>query len=308
MKSSGRDIDSWIDEIKTCKLLSESNFRELCHIVECYISQEPNVHVLSSPVTICGDIHGQFFDLKELLCQGGYPPDTKYVFMGDFVDRGYYSLECLTLLLCLKAKWPNHVVLLRGNHESRQVTTVYGFYDECITKYGTPSIWHLCCQLFDFLALGALIDQRVLCVHGGLSPDLSTVSDWARLDRVGEIPQQGPICDLLWSDPDENVGTWMPSARGAGWIFGETIVDLFLELNNLDLICRAHQLAQEGYEYKFNRKLVTVWSAPNYCYRCGNLAAILKLTEGCQQEMKVFAAVADSKRKIPNRVLSHFFL
>ncbi|KAI0983278.1 hypothetical protein GJ496_010417 [Pomphorhynchus laevis] len=304
--NGNKSVDAWLAQAEECELLKENDFRELCQIVEDILSEEPNVHVLCSPITICGDIHGQFYDLKELLRQGGYPPDTKYVFMGDFVDRGYYSIESLTLLLCLKVKWPDHVFLLRGNHECRQVTTVYGFYDECMTKYGGPSIWHICCRLFDYLALGAIIDQRILCVHGGLSPDLATISEWTILDRVREIPQQGPICDLLWSDPDDSIDTWRFNARGAGWLFGDTVTNLFMDLNNLDLICRAHQLAQEGYDYKFNRKLVTVWSAPNYCYRCGNLAAILKLSKGCQQEMIVFSAVPDGQRKIPEKITCYW--
>lgn len=324
---------------------------------------------VDAPVTICGDIHGQFHDLMELFRVGGDVPDTNYLFMGDFVDRGFYSLESFLLLLCLKVRYPDRITLIRGNHESRQITTVYGFYDECIRKYGSANVWRYCCEVFDYLALGALVlgasseleatnrndgvqmdaelletevlnskgevtsmsyrpryrsssdasnDARdispprdisaapgdtpsrpgpagtgasgyssgslgsstgaVLCVHGGLSPLVDTVDKIRLIDRKQEVPHEGPMCDLLWSDPDEIEG-WGLSPRGAGFLFGGDIVKHFNYKNDLSLIARAHQLVMEGYKEMFDGGIVTVWSAPNYCYRCGNVAAILELGE-----------------------------
>jgi hypothetical protein len=141
---------------------------------------------------------------------------------GDFVDRGYFSLETFSLLMALKARWPDRITLLRGNHESRQITQVYGFYDECQHKYGNANVWKSCCQVFDYLNLAAIIDGRVLCVHGGLSPDVRTLDQVRIIARAQEVPHEGAFCDLMWSDPDD-VPTWSVSPRGAGWLFGEKV-------------------------------------------------------------------------------------
>ena len=356
--------------------------------------EEGNVVSVDAPVTICGDIHGQFHDLMELFRVGGDVPDTNYLFMGDFVDRGFYSLESFLLLLCLKVRYPDRITLIRGNHESRQITTVYGFYDECIRKYGSANVWRYCCEVFDYLALGALVlgattelaptlpnfnestqstlpaddediesevlnahgevinktlrrrlqnlslqessrlspapdrDQSspstedpsslasstnqtsmtslssytppstgaVLCVHGGLSPLIDTVDKIRLIDRKQEVPHEGAMCDLLWSDPDEIEG-WGLSPRGAGFLFGADIVKHFNWRNDLSLIARAHQLVMEGYKEMFDCRIVTVWSAPNYCYRCGNVAAILELGEDASNGGTVARSNGDVDRK-----------
>lgn len=270
--------------------------------------EESNVQPVSSPVTICGDVHGQFYDLLELFRQGGEPSETKYIFMGDFVDRGYYSLETFSLLLAYKAKYPDRVTLLRGNHESRQITQVYGFYDECMQKYGSPNPWKHITQVFDLLNLACVVDGQILCVHGGLSPDIKTLDQIRTIPRNQEIPHEGAFCDLVWSDPEE-ILTWAVSPRGAGWLFGHQVTDQFSQNNALQLICRAHQLVQEGYKYMFpSKSLVTVWSAPNYCYRCGNVAAILAVDDKLEREYKVFSAVPDDKRVIPARAQVSYFM
>ncbi|KAG7167068.1 Serine/threonine-protein phosphatase 6 catalytic subunit-like [Homarus americanus] len=234
--------------------------QKLCETVCELLLEEGNIQPVSCPVTVCGDIHGQFYDLEELFRTGGQVPDTNYIFMGDFVDRGYYSLETLTRLLSLKAKWPHKITLLRGNHESRQITQVYGFYDECQNKYGNVNAWKYCCKVFDLLTIAAIIDDEVLCVHGD---------------------------------------SWSMSPRGAGWLFGARVTHQFTETNNLKLICRAHQLVNEGIKYMFDGKLVTVWSAPNYCYRAGNVASILSFTSTNEKHAKLFDAVPEDKRGKP---------
>ncbi|KAJ5107026.1 serine/threonine-protein phosphatase [Penicillium angulare] len=371
------DLDRAIEQLRACRLIPESQVRELCYKARELLIEEGNVVSVDAPVTICGDIHGQFHDLMELFRVGGDVPDTNYLFMGDFVDRGFYSLESFLLLLCLKVRYPDRITLIRGNHESRQITTVYGFYDECIRKYGSANVWRYCCEVFDYLALGAIVlgasseleptgpslsdttqstisfddgelktevlnshgevtmssyrprmrsssdtstDSRispprdisagtsqtgpplrtgapgtgassdgngsasnsrtgaVLCVHGGLSPLIDSVDKIRLIDRKQEVPHEGAMCDLLWSDPDEIEG-WGLSPRGAGFLFGGDIVKQFNHLNGLSLVARAHQLVMEGYKEMFDGGIVTVWSAPNYCYRCGNVAAILELGE-----------------------------
>lgn len=268
--------------------------KQLCDRVRAILFEESNIQPVSSPVTICGDIHGQFWDLLELLRKGGPVPETSYIFMGDFVDRGFYSLETVSLLFALKARYPDRVILLRGNHESRQITQVYGFYEECQQKYGNPSVWQACCNVFDYLSLAAIIDGETLCVHGGLSPDIRTLDQIRVLSRAQEIPHEGAFCDLMWSDPDD-VETWAVSPRGAGWLFGASVTREFSHVNALNLIARAHQLVQEGYKYVFEERLVTVWSAPNYCYRCGNLASILNIRDSGARDFTVFTAAEENQ-------------
>ena len=179
--------------------------------------------------------------------------------------------------------------MIRGNHESRQITQIYGFYDECLRKYGNANVWRYCCDLFDYMSLGALIDNQVFAVHGGLSPSINSLDQIRLIDRKREVPHEGPMCDLLWSDPEE-VNGWGLSPRGAGYLFGGNIVDRFLHENDLNLIARAHQLVMEGYKQMFDEKLVTVWSAPNYCYRCGNVASVMKLDENMEKSFVLFNA------------------
>ncbi|KAK1863007.1 hypothetical protein I4F81_005572 [Pyropia yezoensis] len=265
----GLDLDNWIEKVRRGEHLAEWDLKQLCDYVKELLIEESNVQPVRSPVTVCGDIHGQFHDLLELFRTGGDVPSTNYIFMGDFVDRGYNSLETFTLLLCLKARWPSHMTLLRGNHESRQITQVYGFYDECQRKYGTANAWKYCCEVFDYLTIAALIDGVVLC----------------------------------------EVETWAVSPRGAGWLFGSRVTAEFNEINRLDLICRAHQLVQEGYKYMFEGDtIVTVWSAPNYCYRCGNVAAIMSFDDKLNREFKIFKedAVEHSSATVPKSQIPYF--
>ena len=163
----------------------------------------------------------------ELFKQGKDCPETKYLFMGDFVDRGFYSVETFLLLLALKVRYPDSITLIRGNHESRQITQVYGFYDECLRKYGSVNVWRYCTEIFDFLPLAALVDDKVFCVHGGLSPNIDTLDEIKVIDRKIEVPHEGPMCDLMWSDPEDNIDGWGVSPRGAGYIFGQDRVDIF---------------------------------------------------------------------------------
>jgi serine/threonine-protein phosphatase 6 catalytic subunit len=292
--ASVKAVDGWIEKVRSCQHLSEIELKQLCDMVKEILMEESNVQPVNSPVTVCGDIHGQFYDLLELFRKGGEIPKTSYIFMGDFVDRGHHSVETLQLLLCYKARYPDKITLLRGNHECRQVTQVYGFYDECFRKYGSANAWKYCTEVFDYFVLASVIDGRVLCVHGGLSPVISTIDQIRLLERNQEIPHEGPFCDLMWSDP-EDIETWAVNQRGAGWLFGSKVTSQFNHINNLELICRAHQLVQEGYKYMFPEKnLITVWSAPNYCYRCGNIASILVFDEHLDREIRIFKNVPES--------------
>jgi serine/threonine-protein phosphatase 2A catalytic subunit len=258
--------------------LMEQEVRVLTELAQEQLLHESNVQPVSAPVTICGDIHGQWHDLIELFRIGGMIPDTNYLFMGDYVDRGYYSVETVSLLVCYKVRYPHRIHILRGNHESRQITQVYGFYDECVRKYGSATVWKLFTDLFDYLPLTAVVDAQIFCLHGGLSPSIDTLDHIRQLDRVQEVPHEGPMCDLLWSDPDDRNG-WGISPRGAGYTFGHDISSAFNYRNGLRTVARAHQLVMEGYNWSHEQNVVTIFSAPNYCYRCGNQAAILELEE-----------------------------
>mmetsp|Transcript_13687 Transcript_13687/g.34903 ORF Transcript_13687/g.34903 Transcript_13687/m.34903 type:complete len:313 (-) Transcript_13687:37-975(-) len=296
------DLDKWIAALHACEYLPEASVRSLCHMARDILAEEANVQPVSGSVTIAGDIHGQFYDLLELLRVGGPAPETQYLFMGDFVDRGFYSVETFLLLLCMKVRWPERVTLIRGNHESRQITQVYGFYDECVRKYGSANVWRYCTEVFDYLSLAAVVNGRVFCVHGGLSPSITSIDQIKVIDRKQEVPHDGAMCDLMWSDP-EDVQGWSLSPRGAGYLFGGDIAEQFNHVNNLELIARAHQLVMEGYRTMFNNSLVTVWSAPNYCYRCGNVAAILELNgDTMERHYKVFQAAQNSGGAAPAKL------
>jgi diadenosine tetraphosphatase ApaH/serine/threonine PP2A family protein phosphatase len=252
--NSGCNVDAWLETLQSGECISERNLKQLCTIVSELLMEESNVQPVTSPVTIVGDLHGQLFDLLHMLQQvGGSPPNTKYIFLGDFVDRGHHSVETLSLLMCLKAKYPGCVTLVRGNHESRQVTQVYGFYDEVMRKYGNASAWRHCVAVFDCMSLGAIVDGRVLCVHGGLSPEVCTIDQIRTIDRQQEIPHGGAFCDLVWSDPEEISEPWQISPRGAGYLFGSKVTDEFNHINDLNLIARAHQLVMEGKKFHFPR-------------------------------------------------------
>eukprot|EP01101_Sappina_pedata_P002248 TRINITY_DN124_c0_g2_i1.p1 TRINITY_DN124_c0_g2~~TRINITY_DN124_c0_g2_i1.p1 ORF type:complete len:313 (+),score=110.40 TRINITY_DN124_c0_g2_i1:63-1001(+) len=290
-----KDLDEQIETLRKCELIDERSVRLLCDRAKSILIEESNVQSISLPVTICGDIHGQFHDLKELFKVGGECPETNYLFMGDFVDRGFNSVETFLLLLALKVRYPNRITLIRGNHESRQITQVYGFYDECLRKFGSANVWRYCTEVFDYFSLAAVIGGKIFAVHGGLSPSISSIDQIRMIDRKIEVPHEGAMCDLLWSDP-EDIDGWTLSPRGAGYIFGGDVVASFNQTNGLDLICRAHQLVMEGYKYMFNDSLVTVWSAPNYCYRCGNVAAILQIDENYNKNYKIFEAAPQEAR------------
>ncbi|KAK3409703.1 hypothetical protein EUGRSUZ_J01802 [Eucalyptus grandis] len=247
-------IDGHVSQLLQCKPLSEQQVRVLCEKAKEILMEEDNVQPVKSPVTICGDIHGQFHDLAELFRIGG------------------------KLLVALKVRHPQRITILRGNHESRQITQVYGFYDECLRKYGNANVWKIFTDLFDYLPLTALVESEIFCLHGGLSPSIETLDNIRNFDRVQEVPHEGPMCDLLWSDPDDRCG-WGISPRGAGYTFGQDISEQFNHTNNLKLIARAHQLVMEGYNWGHDQKVVTIFSAPNYCYRCGNMASILEVDD-----------------------------
>jgi diadenosine tetraphosphatase ApaH/serine/threonine PP2A family protein phosphatase len=259
----------------------------ICRDVADLLIREPALLTLPLQTAVVGDIHGQFYDLLELFeaCEGRC---ERYLFLGDYVDRGANSLETLTLLLWLKKTFPEKIYLLRGNHESRKISFVYGFYEECLRKYGDLFMWNLFCDLFDCLPLAAVLGEKIFAVHGGLGPSIRKIGEILGIDRVGEIPMEGPIAEFVWSDPleDEIPGEeeYSKSARGAGFLFSKRQTEEFLARNGLEAIVRSHQLVDEGYREMHGGRLITIWSAPNYCYRCGNKGCVLVLGKEGERE------------------------
>ncbi|CAH8580922.1 unnamed protein product [Dicrocoelium dendriticum] len=268
--------------------LTEEAVLRIVNETAAILRSEKTMLDLEAPITICGDIHGQFFDLMKLFEVGGPPESTRYLFLGDYVDRGYFSLECVIYLFCLKMLYPTTLFLLRGNHECRHLTQYFTFRQECIMK-STERVYDACMQAFDCLPLAALINQQFLCVHGGLSPELHTLNDVRKLDRFKEPPAFGAMCDLLWSDPCEEFGQERSSehfthntVRGCSYFYSFSACCHFLQTNNLLSIIRAHEAQDAGYRmYRKSRQtgfpaLITIFSAPNYLDVYNNKAAILK--------------------------------
>ncbi|MCQ2819691.1 MAG: metallophosphoesterase [archaeon] len=244
---------------------------------------------LQSPITIVGDTHGQYGDLLHLFDAGGYPPETNYLFLGDYVDRGKNSVEVICLLMAYKIKYNENFFLLRGNHECAAINRIYGFFDECKKRYNVK-IWKSFVNCFEFLPITATIDGKILLMHGGLSPQLKKVEQLKQIARPSDVPDEGILCDLLWADPDVDAKGFEKNERGVSWVFGESVLNDFLEKNDLDLICRAHQVVEEGYEFFGERQLVTVFSAPNYCGEFDNNAAIMVVDENLVCSFKIVQA------------------
>ena len=301
------DLDKQIEKCSDVVLLTEPEIKILVSKAKEVLSKEDNVQAVSAPVTICGDVHGQFHDLLELFKIGGKCPDTNYLFMGDYVDRGYHSIETLCLLLLLKIRYPTRIYLTRGNHESTEITQLYGFYDECVQKFGNANVWKMFTDLFNYLPISAIVENKIFCLHGGLSPDIETIDEIRRLDRRRDVPSSGAMCDLLWSDPEERLG-WGVSPRGAGYIFGSDISKKFTQRNNLMMVNRAHQLVMKGYNWSHEKLVCTLFSAPNYCYRCGNQAGIMEVDENLKYNIQQFDPnpIKRGKLEISKRAPDYF--
>lgn len=258
--------------------LAEGEIRQLCAGAKEVFMRQPNLLELDAPIKICGDVHGQYRDLLRIFDAGGLPPRTRYLFLGDYVDRGDHSIETICLLLAFKLRYPEHLFLLRGNHECASINRIYGFYDECKRRY-TLRLWRIFADCFNCMPVAALVDARILAVHGGISPHLRTLDQIRGLPRPAEVPDEGLLCDLLWADPapdDDGRGGWAPNhERGVSCTFAADVLSHFLRANDLDLLCRAHQVVEDGYRFFADRRLVTVFSAPNYCGEFDNDAAVM---------------------------------
>lgn len=282
--------------------LEEDHIIQLCKRSRDLFLSQPILLELEAPLKICGDIHGQYHDLLRMFQYGGFPPDANYLFLGDYVDRGRQSIETICLLLAFKLKFPENFFLLRGNHECNTINRIYGFYEECKKRYSIK-LWKVYTDCFNCLPVAAMIDDKIFCMHGGLSPDLNKIEDIQKIFRPVEVPDNGLLCDLLWSDPEENASGWDDNERGVSFVFGKEIVSIFLKKNDIDLICRAHQVVEDGYEFFAKRQLVTLFSAPNYCGEFDNSGAMMTVDETLMcsfQILKPSDKANDSKKKRRN--------
>ena len=235
---------------------------------------------------ICGDVHGQYYDLLRVFQCLGSPSEANYLFLGDYVDRGPYSTEVIALLLAFKIKYPDRFFLLRGNHETASINRIYGFYDDCKRRFSVK-LWKTFCDCFNCLPVAAIVAGKIFCCHGGLSPDLKSMDQIRQLMRPSDVPDVGLMCDLMWSDPDPSTDQWSENDRGVSYTFGKKVVQEFLKTHNLDLVCRAHQCVEDGYEFFSNRGLITVFSAPNYCGDWGNAGGMLVVGPDLQCSLRI---------------------
>lgn len=242
--------------------LKNAEITAICSAVREVFLSQPALVELTAPVKIVGDVHGQYTDLIRMFEMCGFPPNANFLFLGDYVDRGKQSLETILLLFCYKLKYPENFFLLRGNHECANVTRVYGFYDECKRRCNIK-IWKTFIDTFNCLPIAAIVAGKIFCVHGGLSPSLTHMDDIRQIARPTDVPDYGLLNDLLWSDPADMEADWEANERGVSYCFGKKIIMEFLQRHDFDLVCRAHMVVEDGYEFFNDRILVTVFSAPN---------------------------------------------
>jgi serine/threonine-protein phosphatase 2B catalytic subunit len=289
----------WVGELPNLANMKEHFSKEgllhvddaiaICQKAAAVLKKEPNLLHVTDPITVVGDIHGQYYDLLKLFEIGGSPKDTQYLFLGDYVDRGCFSCEAALYLLAFKIHYPKTMHMLRGNHECRHLTAYFNFKHECKYKYDLR-FYDALMACFDCLPLAAILNGRFICVHGGLSPDIQTVQDITNINRFREPPPSGAMTDLLWSDPmDEEEEEASPDAmylhndlRGCSYVFSFKAACQFLKNNNLLSVIRAHEAQDEGYRlYKKNAStgfptVICIFSAPNYCDTYNNKAAIIR--------------------------------
>lgn len=257
--------------------LKNAEIVAICHRAREVFLSQPALLELDAPVKIVGDVHGQYTDLIRMFEMCGFPPSANFLFLGDYVDRGKQSLETILLLMCYKLKYPENFFLLRGNHECANVTRVYGFYDECKRRCNVK-IWKTFIDTFNCLPIAAIVAGKIFCVHGGLSPALSHMDDIRNIARPTDVPDYGLLNDLLWSDPADMEQDWEANERGVSYCFGKKVITDFLTTHDFDLVCRAHMVVEDGYEFFNDRVLVTVFSAPNYCGEFDNWGAVMSVS------------------------------
>ena len=285
-------LDSIISKLSTCTKditvhLSEEEIKFLVEKSKEIFLAQPTVLKLKAPITICGDVRGNINSVKKVFELSGNPKDKNYVFLGNYINRNENSLECLCLLLAYKIKYKDTFNILRGHYDNGQLCHAYGFEEECDAKT-TKEIYNQIIALLDCLPLAATLDNKIFLVHGGISPQLENLAQIDAIQRPIVVPNEGLVCDLIWSDPDQDMkDAWAENSRGAGKLFGEKPLNEFLEKNGFTMLCRGHEPIKEGYEYLWDKKLLTIFSDPLFCCKDGK-GAILEVDSTLKFEPKIW--------------------
>ncbi|CAF1410167.1 unnamed protein product [Adineta ricciae] len=302
--NSQLDIDSLLERLlkgrqyySSCRPVPmlEEEIHFLCDASKDIFLNQPMLLELEAPIKICGNLFGQYTNLLRHFELNGFPPTTQYLFLGNYINRGRQSLETICLLLSYKLKYPKNIFLLRGNHECRSMNRIYGFYDECKHRYNIE-LWKSFNDCFNCLPVAAIISGKIFCCSGGPSPELHSLEQIREIQRPTDVPEAGLLCDLLWAEPDENVKGWSESNAGISFSFGVNIVHEFLNRHSMDLICRGRKFLSNGYEFFADRRLVTIFSAPDYLGEFDITVPILSIDENLKCSF-IFLYPNDSQSK-----------
>ena len=278
------------------RLPSKNFVFDICDRATSMFSYDPIVLGISSPIVTVGDLHGHYLDLLRIMQVCGHPQSTKYIFLGDIVDRGEFSLETIIMIFLMKICYPTNVFVIRGNHEFDQLASKYGFLTEVLTEYQDRNVYNAFLKAFSQMPIAAVIDEVTICVHGGIGPGIVDIDTIRAIKRPIDAFSQDYTASLFWSDPNPTINDYQPSPRGTGFLFGkENLLD-FLENSNAVRIVRGHEYVQEGYYTCFDDRVVTIFSASNYCGTMNNESAVLIMEPNGEDEIKRFPPLAYIKR------------
>lgn len=303
---SNRQIDNIIYNIILSRItpnaqlksmLPEKDIRWLLEQTEELLSKEPILVRVDAGIQVVGDLHGNVDDLLRIFDMKGYPPQTNYMFLGDYVDRGHSALEIVVLLFALKLKYPEHIHMIRGNHETEQISEYYGFYAEVDRKYDGSLFYHFH-TVFKQLPLASVIGSKVFCVHGGISPKLPLLTEFEKMAKPEEIDAPSLFLDLVWSDPMDIEPPFAPNDRGCGQFYGQKALDKFLDNNGLQLLLRSHEMCEHGYfyPYKNSERCLTIFSSTDYCGRT-NKGCVLTISKSLDVDVDVFMTLTPEEKK-----------
>lgn len=272
------------DCAKFCPI-SPSDLTWLAYRTYRILMDQPPVLKLGTPLVVVGDLHGQFFDLLRIFTQFGFPNVTNYLFLGDIVDRGEDAVDMLVLLFAFKILYPNNLFIIRGNHECDQITSAYGFKNECCVKDVNYTTF---LPVFDALPLAAVVGRKIFCIHGGIGPSFRSLSQLEEWKRPATVPTIGVVTDVLWSDPSNAIDYYGPNPRGTGYKFGQKAVEHFFKHTGIEMIVRAHECVDHGFDFPFgmNVNVVTVFSASGYSM--WNSGAVMFIDDGLNYTFSQF--------------------
>ena len=326
MKKDSKEIQSLL-KTKGIPHFEQNTLFDICKLAISVLSQQPTLIRVEAdewtPVVVIGDLHGSIVDILRLFATYGLPPDTKYVFLGDYVDRGEFSIDVMTLLLSAKCVYPDHIIMLRGNHEFKNVCSSYGFRDELLDMGYQPDLFNTFIDVFAYLPLAAVVNNSIFCVHGGISSNINCLSDIENIQRpiydftnheedvytyrkplqridqrnYQQIYQNKLIEDILWSDPSKcGACEFIPSARNHGCLFGSSAVNNFYEKTGLNVIIRGHSFVKEGFVLYEHSNLISVFSSSNYD-QLPNYCGVIVIDQDSNITPEVLDAVVKVNKK-----------